>query len=122
ATAPALEGSMMDIDLHLRHYPGGAFTEHAFTAMKVGEILKFEGPLGTFYLREESTKPIVFLAGGTGFAPIKAMIEFALRRGIARPMTLYWGCRARKDLYLADTPKGWADSSPHFTYVPVLSE
>jgi CDP-4-dehydro-6-deoxyglucose reductase len=122
ATAPALEGSMMDIDLHLRHYPGGAFTEHVFTAMKVGEILKFEGPLGTFYLREESDKPIVFVAGGTGFAPVKAMIEFALRRGIARPMRLYWGCRARKDLYLPDAPLRWAESSAHFTYIPVLSE
>ena len=122
ATAPALEGSMMDIDLHLRHYPGGAFTEHAFTTMKVGEILKFEGPLGTFYLREESDNPIVFVAGGTGFAPVKAMVEFALKRGIARPMTLYWGCRARKDLYLPDAPASWAERFPHFTYVPVLSE
>jgi CDP-4-dehydro-6-deoxyglucose reductase, E3 len=122
ATAPALEGSMMDIDLHFRHYPGGAFTEHVFGGMKVGEILRFEGPLGTFYLREESQKPIVFLAGGTGFAPVKAIIEFALKRGIARPMVLYWGCRARKDLYMPDLPESWAESAPNFTYVPVLSD
>jgi CDP-4-dehydro-6-deoxyglucose reductase len=122
ATAPALEGGMMDIDLHIRHYAGGAFTDHVFGAMKVGEILRFEGPLGTFYLREESDKPIVFLAGSTGFAPIKAMIEYALRRGVARPMTLYWGCRAERDLYLDALPRQWEAMAANFRYVPVLSE
>jgi CDP-4-dehydro-6-deoxyglucose reductase, E3 len=122
ATAPALEGGMMDIDLHIRHYDGGAFTDHVFGGLKVGEILRFEGPLGTFYLREESDKPIVFLAGGTGFAPIKAMIEYALRRAIARPMTLYWGCRSRRDLYMDALPREWETAAASFRYVPVLSE
>ena len=122
ATAPALEGGMMDIQLHIRHYAGGAFTDHVFGAMKTGEILKFEGPLGTFYLREESDKPIVFLAGATGFAPIKAIIEYALRRKVARPMSLYWGCRSRRDVYMPDLPRAWEKAAPNFKFVPVLSE
>jgi CDP-4-dehydro-6-deoxyglucose reductase len=118
ATAPQLEGGMMDIDLHFRHYPGGLFTERVFSTLKVNEILRFEGPLGTFYVREESDKPIVFVAGGTGIAPIKAMVEYATRRGAPRPMTLYWGCRAKRDLYLP----GWGESLSGVRYVPVLSE
>jgi CDP-4-dehydro-6-deoxyglucose reductase, E3 len=122
ATAPDLEGSLMDIELHVRHAPGGAFTDRVFGALKVGEILRFEGPLGTFYLREDSEKPIVLLAGGTGFAPIKAMVEYALKRRIGRPMALYWGCRARRDLYMAELPARWAAETPGFRFVPVLSE
>jgi CDP-4-dehydro-6-deoxyglucose reductase, E3 len=122
ATAPALEGGMMDIQLHIRHHVGGAFTDHVFGSLKTGEILRFEGPLGTFYLREESDKPIVFLAGSTGFAPIKAIIEYALRRKVTRPMTLYWGCRSRRDLYLDELPHEWEKAAPNFKYVPVLSE
>lgn len=122
ATAPALEGGMMDIELHIRHYDGGVFTDHVFGALKVGEILRFEGPLGTFYLREDSDKPIVFLAGGTGFAPIKAMVEYALRRDVARPMTLYWGCRAKRDLYMDALPREWEREAANFKYLPVLSE
>jgi CDP-4-dehydro-6-deoxyglucose reductase len=122
ATAPDLEGGMMDIDLHIRHTPGGAFTDHVFGALKVGEILRFEGPLGTFYLREDSDKPVILLAGGTGFAPIKAMIEFALKRQTTRPMALYWGCRRVRDLYMPDLPRRWAEAAPGFRYVPVLSE
>jgi CDP-4-dehydro-6-deoxyglucose reductase len=117
ATAPALDGGMMDIQLHIRHHPGGAFTDHVFGSLKTGEILRFEGPLGTFYLREELDKPIVFLAGSTGFAPIKAIIEYALRRKVTRPMTLYWGCRSRQDLYMDELARSWP-----IGYVPVLSE
>ena len=84
--------------------------------------MRFEGPLGTFSLREKSDKPIVFVASGTGFAPFKAMLEHAFRRGLRRPMTLYWGCRAKRDLYMLDLPRKWAAEHAHFTYVPVLSE
>jgi CDP-4-dehydro-6-deoxyglucose reductase, E3 len=124
ATAPALEGGMMDIDVHIRHTPGGLFTDRVFSSLKVGEILRFEGPLGTFYIREESSKPIIFLASGVGFGPIKAMIEYALRRKMsaARPMTLYWGCRTRRDIYMMELPEKWASENPGFTFVPVLSE
>ena len=81
------------LELHLRHLAGGKFTDHVFGAMKEKDILRFEGPLGTFFLREDSDKPIVLLASGTGFAPIKAIIEHALHKASTRPMTLYWGGR-----------------------------
>ncbi|MGH8518423.1 MAG: CDP-6-deoxy-delta-3,4-glucoseen reductase [Panacagrimonas sp.] len=109
------------IELHIRQVAGGSFTDHVFGKMKERDILRLEGPLGSFFLREESAKPIVFVASGTGFAPIKAMIEHALRAGIERPMTLYWGCRVRSDLYMHDLAERW--STEHgLRYVPVLSE
>ena len=109
------------LQLHVRHVPGGAYTDHVFTKMKERDILRFEGPLGTFFLRE-SEKPIVFVASGTGFAPIKSIIESALAKGIARPMTLYWGCRTLKDLYLHELPARWAQEHANFRYIPVLSD
>ena len=118
ATPPAAEG-VIDLELHIRHTPGGLFTDRVFSTLKEGELLRFRGPLGTFYLRDESCKPIIFLASGTGFAPIKSMIEYARRRRIDRPMTLYWGCRTRRDLYLDELARGW---EPGIRYVPVLSD
>jgi CDP-4-dehydro-6-deoxyglucose reductase len=93
-----------------------------FTSYKGREILRMEGPLGAFYLREESDKPIVFVAGGTGFAPIKAIIEHALFSRVDRPMVLYWGARAKQDLYLPDLPGSWQQQSRNFTFIPVLSD
>ncbi len=123
ATTPASEGTI-DLELHVRHTPGGVFTDHVFGAMKERELLRFEGPLGTFYLREDSTKPIVFLASGTGFAPIKSMIQYAFRKKLdeQRPMVLYWGCRTRADLYQLDLPTAWPTEHPNFKFVPVLSD
>ena len=108
------------LELHLRNY-GGPFSQHVFERMKEKEILRFEGPLGTFFLREESAKPIIFLASGTGFAPIKAIIEHALHKGVTRPMTLYWGGRRPTDLYLNDVAEGW-QRDHGVTYVPVISD
>ena len=108
------------LELHLRNY-GGPFSDHVFNKMKEKEILRFEGPLGTFFLREESAKPIVFLASGTGFAPIKAMIEHAVHKGATRPMTLYWGGRRPADLYLNALPERW-EREHGIKYVPVVSE
>jgi CDP-4-dehydro-6-deoxyglucose reductase len=110
------------LELHLRLIPGGAFTAQVFSTMKVKDILRFEGPLGTFRLREESTKPMVMVAGGTGFAPIKALVEHAIHNHITRPIALYWGAKNRAELYLPDLPQQWAAAHPHITYVPVLSE
>jgi CDP-4-dehydro-6-deoxyglucose reductase, E3 len=109
------------LELHVRHVAGGQFTDHVFAKMKERDILRFEGPLGTFFLREESAKPIVLVASGTGFAPIKAIIEDAMHKGIARPMTLYWGGRRPKDLYLNALAQGWADAG-RLRYVPVISD
>jgi CDP-4-dehydro-6-deoxyglucose reductase len=110
------------IQLHVRHVPGGQFTDHVFGKMKERDILRFEGPQGTFFLREDSEKPIVFVASGTGFAPIKAMLEHAFNKAIKRPMTLYWGGRRPKDLYLNDLPRKWAAEHANFSYVPVISD
>jgi CDP-4-dehydro-6-deoxyglucose reductase, E3 len=110
------------IELHIRHVPGGNFTDHVFGKMKERDILRFEGPLGSFFLREDSDKPIVFVASGTGFAPIKSIIESALHRKVERPMVLYWGCRRPKDLYLNALAEKWALEQPNFRYVPVVSE
>jgi CDP-4-dehydro-6-deoxyglucose reductase len=108
------------LELHLRNY-GGPFSEHVFSRMKERDILRFEGPFGTFFLREGGAKRILFVASGTGFAPIKAMIEHALHAGSRRPMTLYWGCRVRSDLYMNELAERWhADHG--IRYVPVLSE
>jgi CDP-4-dehydro-6-deoxyglucose reductase, E3 len=111
------------VELHVRHVPGGQFTEHVFGKMKERDILRFEGPLGTFFLREDCAKPIVFVASGTGFAPIKAMLEDVFHKGGAtRPMVLYWGGRRPKDLYMSELPQRWAAEHGNFGYVPVISD
>ena len=110
------------IQLHVRHVAGGQFTDHVFIKMKERDILRCEGPMGTFFLREESDKPLVFVASGTGFAPIKAVIEHMFHKGIARPMTLYWGGRRPKDLYMNELVAAWAAEHAGFKYVPVISE
>ena len=109
------------LQLHIRNY-GGAFSRHVFEQMKERDILRFEGPYGSFFLREDSSKPIILLASGTGFAPIKSIVEHALHIGIKRPMRLYWGGRRRADLYLDALVEAWAAEHPTLSYVPVLSE
>jgi CDP-4-dehydro-6-deoxyglucose reductase, E3 len=110
------------IELHIRHMPGGKFTDHVFGAMKEKEIQRIEGPQGSFYLREDSNKPIVLLASGTGFAPIKAMLEHMQHKGITRPTRLYWGGRRPGDLYLHDWVQAQLAAMPHVTYIPVVSD
>ncbi len=109
------------IELHIRYIEGGEFTKHVFGDMPEKEMLRIEGPLGGFYLREHSPRPIIFVAGGTGFAPIKGIIEHALAENIERPMYLYWGARAEVDLYLNEMPKEWAACGV-VNYIPVLSD
>lgn len=119
ATAPHV-GS--PVELHIRHMPGGKFTEHVFGAMKEKEILRIEGPFGSFFLREDSTKPIVLLASGTGFAPIKAIIEQMQFKGITRPAVLYWGGRRPDDLYMDEWVRNKLTEMPTLRYVPVVSD
>ena len=119
ATAPEDDALL---ELHIRHVPGGYFSGLLFSEYKGREILRFEGPLGTFYLREESDKPLIFVAGGTGLAPIKAVIEHALHHEVQRPMVLYWGVRSLRDLYLPDLPGTWQARHRDFRFVPVLSD
>jgi len=111
------------LEIHVRQVAGGQFTDHVFSKMKERDILRFEGPLGTFFLRQDSGKPIVFVASGTGFAPIKAIIEHAFHEGVSRPMVLYWGGRRPKDLYMNELPLKWAaEHAQQLSYVPVISD
>ena len=110
------------LELHLRLIPGGQFTEYVFNEMHEKAILRLEGPFGSFYLREDSQKPIIFVAGGTGFAPIKSIIEHMMHHHMQRKMVLYWGARSKEDLYMAELPATWQSNYSGFSFVPVLSE
>jgi CDP-4-dehydro-6-deoxyglucose reductase len=114
------------LELHVRHMPGGLFTDHVFgtgqTQMKEREILRLEGPFGSFFLREDTDKPIVFLASGTGFAPIKAILEHMIEQGIHRQAVLYWGGRRPQDLYMDELARTWEQQLPGFRYIPVVSD
>ena len=118
ATRP---GESRQIELHVRLVPGGRFTTHVFQGMKVGDTLRFEGPRGSFTLRE-SQHPILFIAGATGFAPIKSIVEDAFARGVQRPMRLYWGTRKPQDLYMLERCEQWQREHANFTVVPVVSD
>ncbi len=110
------------IELHIRLVPGGHFTHYVFTEMRPKAMLRIEGPLGTYYLREDSARPVILVGGGTGFAPLKGMLEHAFHRGIDRPLHLFWGVRGRRDLYLQERIAEWCARYPNFHYTPVLSE
>lgn len=109
------------LEIHVRRVPGGNFTEQVFTQMKERDIMRIEGPLGSFFLREDSDRPILLVAGGTGFAPLKGLVEHALHIGIRRPMQFYWGARDRAGLYMNDLAERWA-AAHGIRYTPVLSE
>jgi CDP-4-dehydro-6-deoxyglucose reductase len=122
ANAPHTQAEAPGLELHLRHMPGGKFTDHVFGPMKEKEILRIEGPFGSFFLREESTKPMILLASGTGFAPIKAIIEHMRFKRIDRPATLYWGGRRPGDLYQQAWIEAQLAELPNLRYVPVVSD
>jgi CDP-4-dehydro-6-deoxyglucose reductase len=110
------------IELHVRHIQGGRFTGEVFDHMQVNDIVRIEGPLGSFFLREDSPRPVIFLAGGTGMAPIAGIIQHVLKKAIRREFYIYWGARSAEDLYMHDQVQAWATTHPHIHYVPVLSE
>jgi CDP-4-dehydro-6-deoxyglucose reductase len=120
ANAPHTLASGME--LHIRHMPGGKFTDQVFNTLKEKDILRIEGPFGSFYLREDSPNPMVLLASGTGFAPLKAMIEHMQLKGITRPTTLYWGGRRPSDLYMAAWVEAKLTEMPNLRFVPVISD
>lgn len=111
-----------ELELHVRNVPGGMFAKQVFTDLKVGALLRIQGPLGTFFLREDSARPVVMMAGGTGYAPIQAMLRHVFENGRKRDIAFYWGARAARDLYADARLKAWGQSQPGFRYVPVLSE
>lgn len=110
------------IELHIRLIPGGKFTTHVFNAMRAGDVLACEGPLGSFTLREDSTRPIIFVAGSTGFAPVKSMLEYAFQIGLRRPMYFYWGVRSRQDMYMRELAEHWEREHENFKFIPVLEQ
>jgi CDP-4-dehydro-6-deoxyglucose reductase len=115
------------LELHVRHVPGGLFTDALFSTLKERDILRFQGPMGSFFLREEKDgqpedRPALMIASGTGFAPIKSMLEHAFHNGIDRQFVLYWGARTRADLYRAELPWQWEKQHANFSFIPVLSE
>ena len=110
------------LEFHLRVTPGGFFAHYVQDEMPDRTILRFEGPLGAFYVRDESLRPAIFMAGGTGYAPIKAMLERQFERQATRPLHLFWGARASRDLYQDDLAREWAKAHRNFRYTPVLSE
>ncbi|MEE8387657.1 MAG: CDP-6-deoxy-delta-3,4-glucoseen reductase [Acidiferrobacterales bacterium] len=110
------------LELQIRHVPDGYFTTHVFEKMKEKDLLRFRGPLGIFFLREDSERPILMVAGGTGLAPVKAILEHIFHVGIERSVQLYWGVRAKRDLYLMGLLNQWDEKYANFSFVPVLSE
>ncbi len=109
------------LELHVRHVAGGEFTEHVFNTMQVKDIMRINGPLGSFFLRE-SDKPAIFLATGTGFAPIKSILNHAFHHEADRPLVLYWGARTLQDMYMAELAGQWQQIHGNFTFIPVLSQ
>ncbi len=118
ANAPASDALL---ELHIRRVEGGRFTSQVFAHMQEKDLLRFEGPLGEFFLRQDSDRPVILVAGGTGFAPIKSMLEQAFAEGTQRPFHLYWGARTVEGLYLDQLPRQWAATRSGFHYTPVLS-
>jgi CDP-4-dehydro-6-deoxyglucose reductase len=110
------------LELHIRRVPDGRFTGRVFEEMRAGDLLRLRGPFGTMFWQEQSPRPVLMLAGGTGFAPIKAMLEQAIADNTGRAVHLYRGVRSRRDLYLAELPESWVGRLAQFRYVPVLSE
>jgi CDP-4-dehydro-6-deoxyglucose reductase len=120
ASCPSLES---EIELHIRHVEGGDFTGHVFDRLQERDILRFEGPLGNFFVRnDEPDRPIIMMGGGTGFAPLKSMIENLLQNDDQRPIHLYWGTRTAEELYLDALPSRWAREHDHIEYRRALSE
>ncbi len=109
------------LELHIRHVEGGDFTGYIFDHLQERDVLRIEGPHGNFFLHEDSTRPLLLIAGGTGFAPIKSILEIAFAEKLPQAISLYWGVRAEKDLYLESLPQQWAETHPQFDFVPVLS-
>ena len=109
------------LELHIRHVPGGEFTEHVFNTMKEKDIMRINGPHGSFFLRE-GDKPVILVAGGTGFAPIKSLLESAFHHEVDRQFVLYWGAKSLADLYQPEVPSAWQQAHSNFCFIPVLSE
>ena len=119
ASGPRADGV---IELHVRHVSGGGFTSWVNDTLQVGQRLRIEGPLGTFVAREDSERPMIFMAGGTGFAPVKAIVEHFIELGTQRPLNVYWGARGAGDLYLQGLAQGWTRQLAQLRFHAVVSD
>lgn len=109
------------LEFHIRLLPGGAVTPFVREMLRVGDAVKVAGPFGISYLREKHDGPIYALAGGSGLAPIKSIVETALGAGNRQPIRLYFGVRDERDIYLEDHFRALAARHPNFSFTPVLS-
>ena len=119
ANSPQSDGM---IELHVRHVPGGGFTSWVNEELQVGDRLRVEGPLGTFVPREDSERPMLFVAGGTGFAPVKAIAEHFIALGTRRPIDLYWGARSASDLYMRELAERWEHALPNLRFHAIVAD
>ena len=110
------------VQLHIRHMSGGGFTSGVVPGLVKGDMLQVELAHGDFFLREDSQRPLLFVAGGTGFAPIKSIIDHVIKRNIDRPITLFWGARHSTGLYAPEVVSKWLKLRPLLRYEPVISE
>ena len=110
-----------EIELHIRHVDGGGFTGWIFDEMKERDILRLEAPLGTFFIRNDKLeRPMILMGGGTGFAPLKSMLEDLLSHQDKRPVHLFWGAGNRDELYMHETAQKWAEENEHIQYSTAL--
>ncbi|GAB3787291.1 CDP-6-deoxy-delta-3,4-glucoseen reductase [Dyella agri] len=119
ANGPQPDGT---IELHVRHVAGGGFTSRVADELAVGDVMRIEAPLGTFVAREDSERPMIFMAGGTGIAPVKAIVEHFLALGSRRTMDVYWGVRSAADLYLLPKIEQWRRQARQLRFHAVLSD
>jgi CDP-4-dehydro-6-deoxyglucose reductase len=120
ASSPSLD---TEIELHIRHVEGGGFTSWVFDELKERDILRLEGPLGNFFVRNDAPeRPMIMMGGGTGFAPLKSMVESLLESGDRREIHLFWGARTLQELYLDELPCRWAEENAHIRYRRAVSD
>lgn len=110
------------VELHVRAVPGGRTSGLIHTSLKPGDTVEIQGPSGSAYLREAHAGPIIALAGGSGLAPVKSIVETALLSGLAQPIHVYFGVRAERDLYLVAHFRALERRFPKLSFVPVLSQ
>lgn len=111
--------SYSGIELHVGRVTGGLFSEYIFNELKIGQLLRFEGPIGSFFVRDADS-PIVFLAGGTGFAPVKSMVEQLIEQNSSREIHIYWGASTKSGFY-SNLANEWQSKYQNIHYTPVLS-
>lgn len=108
------------LQFHLRRLPGNLFSDYAFNRLKVGDAVEVEGPKGEFVLDDESTRSLVFIAWGAGFAPVKGLVEHAVSLEAAESLHLYWAAQSESDIYLPNQCRAWEDALDDFRYTPLV--